>query len=71
MVFGTIQFICSKCRNKFESLMAEYQCTSFIAPMPCPKCKSVRTMPNNIKSKFIYKGLYSKIWEEMEKNKKK
>lgn len=51
--------------------MAEYQCTSFIAPMPCPKCKSVRTMPNNIKSKFIYKGLYSKIWEEMEKNKKK
>lgn len=67
MVFGTTQFICTKCGNDFESFMAEYQCTSLIAPMPCPQCGSIRTMP---KGTFFDENIYSRIWLEMEKGAK-
>ena len=66
MLRGKISFKCDDCGHIFEALDIEGRATVYSQPMPCPKCGSRHTMPKSLLS-FMDKGVYRKIWEEMER----
>ena len=66
MVFGTTQFKCDECGNKFEGLAMEYCASAITAPVPCPKCGSMHTYPAGALSIFNLIGpspIYKMIWK--------
>ena len=65
MLRGKETFKCDDCGHTFEALDIEWQATAYSQPMPCPKCGSRHTMPKTLLS-FMEKGVYRKIWEQME-----
>lgn len=68
MIRGTTIFRCTKCNNIFFSADAEYCATILSAPMPCPRCGSIRTMPLLAYLNPFNVSIYRKIWETMEEN---
>lgn len=83
MIRGIKTFRCSECDHVFRGPDIEYTMTVFSAPLPCRKCRSIRTYPSmgfsNKKLDAIFKkisflpndhkiSIYKRIWERMEKN---
>ena len=74
MYRGLTTFNCNNCGHEFKSHDIEYRATTFSVPQRCPKCGSVRTMPNFwIEAGGIESStrLYSSIWEEIEQAERK
>ena len=46
----------------------EYAATTYSVPQPCKRCGSIRTLPAY---HILFKSVYKKIWEDMEKIKNK
>lgn len=53
--------ICTRCKKVFYSLS--------VAPVQCPRCGSVRTMPLSLVSLALI-PTYKKMWKRMEKDMK-
>ena len=74
MYRGLTLFHCTQCGNDFKSHDIEYCATALSVPQRCPKCGSVRTLPDfwieagGIESSI---QLYTSIWEEIEQAEKK
>ena len=66
MLRGKKTFKCDDCDHVFEALDIEWQATVYSQPMPCPNYGSRHTMPKSPLS-FMEKGVYRKIWEQIEK----
>ena len=66
MLRGITTFKCDDCGHVFEALDIEWQATGYSQPMPSPNCGSRHTMPKSLLS-FMEKGVYRKIWEQIEK----
>ena len=66
-------FVCDDCGNKFKGLDCELGATILTAPVRCPKCGSMHTMPGGGKFLFgknnPYRIIYKKIWDSMDKSK--
>ena len=74
MYRGITTFNCTNCGHIFKSHDIEYRATALSVPQRCPKCGSVRTLPDL----WIEAGgmesstqLYSSIWEEIEQAERK
>ena len=74
MYRGLTFFHCTRCGNDFKSHDIEYCASALSVPQRCPKCGSVRTLPDfwieagGIESSI---QLYTSIWEEIEQAEKK
>ena len=66
MLRGKKTFKCDDCDHVFEALDIEWQATVYSQPMSCPNYGSRHTMPKSLLS-FMEKGVYRKIWEQIEK----
>jgi DNA-directed RNA polymerase subunit RPC12/RpoP len=66
MLRGITLFRCSKCGKIFSAPDIELNATTFSVPQPCKRCGSIRTYPL---IGFLFKSVYKKIWEQMEKKK--
>ena len=73
MYRGLTLFHCTQCGNDFKSHDIEYCASALSVPQRCPKCGSVRTIPDfwidagGIESSM---QLYTSIWEEIEESEK-
>ena len=67
MLKGITTFKCDVCGHIFRAMDIEWQATVYSVPAPCPQCGSRHTMPKSLFS-FFTKGVYRKIWEELDKN---
>ena len=66
MIRGKTKFKCDDCGHTFKAFDIELAATVYSQPMPCPNCGSRHTMPKSLLS-FMEKGVYRKIWEQIEK----
>lgn len=69
MYRGLTLFHCTQCGNDFKSHDIEYCASALSVPQRCPKCGSLRTLPDFwIEAGGIESGiqLYTSIWEEIE-----
>lgn len=69
MLKGKTTFKCTQCGKTFKALDIEYHATALSQPMPCPNCKSIRTMP--LKDMWLdlfgtKKRQYHSIWVQIE-----
>ena len=65
MIRGKKLFKCTECGERFRADDIEWCATVLSVPQPCPKCKSIRTMPWGFMS-FLSKSTYEDIWKQME-----
>ena len=68
MQFGSIIFKCTNCGHTFKGPNIEYNATIFSAPVKCPHCNSMKTLPNTILARTLYNSVYKKIWDSMKNN---
>ncbi len=59
-------FKCDACGHKFVGPDMEYAATIFSAPVKCPNCGSMHTMPSGL-FKQLYRGMYKSIWKSYDK----
>ena len=62
---GITTFKCDVCGHTFRAMDIEWQATAYTMPVLCPNCGSRHTMPKSMFSLFT-KGVYRKIWEEID-----
>ena len=67
MIRGKTLFKCTTCKNRFVGLDIEFMGTAFSQPLPCPRCKSIRTRPSRLVGGFNF--MYKPIWEKMSEKK--
>lgn len=70
MLWGITILKCDECGNRFVSPKAEWCCTCLIAPMPCPKCRSMHTYPAGLSQFggiFGPRSSYRQLWEHLDK----
>jgi len=65
MLRGKTTFRCTQCQNIFRDLDIEYCATVFSAPVKCPQCGSIRTLPL-----LASERMYEDIWKSMEERDK-
>ena len=75
MLRGFTKFHCTACGHDFTWPDCELACTAYTAPIPCPRCGSIRTLPKSnlgflfgIGKKRFYKSIWSR-WEETAREK--
>lgn len=68
MYRGKNVFRCTQCGKIFVASDFEYVATTYSVPQPCKRCGSIRTLPAY---HILFKSVYKKIWEDMEKIKNK
>ena len=74
MYRGLTTFSCTNCGHQFKSHDIEYRATAFSVLQRCPKCGSVRTMPDfwiEVGGMKFGINIYESIWEEIEEAERK
>ena len=70
MLRGFTKFHCTACGHDFTGPDYELACTIYTAPIPCPRCGSIRTLPKSnlgFLFGFLKKRFYKSIWDRREK----
>ena len=62
---------CTECGKRFCGLDIELWASALSRPLRYSKCGSVRTRPTGLFSLFISNTVYRKIWDWMDKIKRK
>ncbi len=69
MINGIAIFKCSECGKIFIAPAAEYSASAIVAPMPCLRCGSRKTMPLFSYFNPFSRKIYKEIWEQQSNNK--